>query len=53
MFAVLVVVLLGIIAAAVAPDIMAALAGIGCFLALVGAAIMAVLIVLILTGVIQ
>ena len=53
MFAIAVIVLLGIIAFAVAPDLMALLTGIGCFLLILAAGILAVLVILVLTGVIQ
>ena len=53
MFGIAVIVLLAIIAFAVAPDIMAALTGLGCIMALVVAGLAVVLFVLIMAGVIQ
>ena len=53
MFMILAVILLGIIAIAVAPDLVAAVMYIGCGLLVLGGGLFVVLVVLVLTGVVQ
>ena len=48
-----IIVLLGIIATAVAPDLTGLVAGLGCLLTIIAGALTLLLIVLVMTGVIQ